>query len=291
MPASEFVVHIDHRHYVEFEDRVANRLAEALSSVGISVVSSDDARKHHDGRVVSLCYTDADEATARARWASATGRVITVRLTMPEKYATDALALVTDPFPTRPTYRDITASRVASTQQTEPNESPWTAAWRGFVMKRTSTIAGRVLDIGCGDPLSARGFWPAAAAWDGVDPMFAVGEAGIVASEAEFLRGAGDSYDCVAWLGSMDHVLDYRLAFDAGLARCRSGGAVIIAGLAWSPGPSSTLATDSIHWHHFRMSDYFALLLEHGCRIDTVDTMAWKGDKHRRAVIIVGAKP
>lgn len=179
-------------------------------------------------------------------------------------------------FDARDRYLELTARRANGYPQNSNTDSPEWRHWRDFARDLTADAQGKVLDIGA-ESLTSVSLWPARVDWTGVDP--APSSAGVDRGIAEELPYQDRTFHAVGFLGSLDHILDYRVALDEARRVLRPGGLLIVAGLAWAPGKVSTLLNDHIHWHHFREADY--QIMGEGMRLVNAIKAGWKYDAHR----------
>lgn len=150
-----------------------------------------------------------------------------------------------------------------------------------------SKASGLTLDIGCDDPAQSRRLFPAGVRYIGLDPGLGPRREACLLGMAEFLPFKDGSLDSVAFLTSLDHVLDYAAALDEAHRVLRPGGRLYVATLIWTH--DADLIHDTIHFHHFRQYEIEGALKPF--QIEKLTRYAWKGDAHRFGVYLVAAKP
>lgn len=141
---------------------------------------------------------------------------------------------------------------------------------------------GRVLDVGCDDPALSRRLFPADVAYVGLEPSLAGGRGFSIAGMAEFLPFADATFDGVAMMTSLDHVLDYHAAIDEAWRVLAPGGSLYLATLLWTE--RAELYRDNIHFHHFREFEIKGALARF--RTISVARYVWKGDRHRHGAYV-----
>jgi SAM-dependent methyltransferase len=146
---------------------------------------------------------------------------------------------------------------------------------------------GAVLDIGCDDPATSRAFFPEGVRHLGLEPSRNDARDFRVIGMAEFLPVASEVFDGAAFLGSLDHVLDYQTAIDEAHRVLKPGGRLLVSSLAWFE--RAALHTDGFHFHHFRLGQLQAALERFV--IDDVVQLPWKFDDHRAEVFLRARKP
>jgi SAM-dependent methyltransferase len=191
-------------------------------------------------------------------------------------------------FDAKERYFQLSEDRAGGYSQNSDLSSPEHNQWVTFVQGVLSGVSGIVLDIGC-ESRESRKMWPLVAFWTGLDP--APKDKGVLKGFAEDLPFVSGSLDTVAFLGSLDHILDYRTAFDEAVRVTRPGGLVVVAGLEWKAGSKAALYNDHVHWHHFRRADYLALANTHNLTPVQTYYEGWKGEAHRRCAGYVWRKP
>lgn len=171
----------------------------------------------------------------------------------------------------------------------EPN-TPLQDHWyrRHLFRSRTlvATARGLVLDIGCDNPDLSRRLFPSSCEYLGIEPSLGRSEHFRVVGMAEFLPFARETFDCVSFLTSLDHVLDHHTAMTEAARVLRPGGKLYLATLIWTE--SAELYRDSIHFHHFR--DYEIQGALRGFSVARIKRYGWKGDPHRFGVYLEATK-
>jgi SAM-dependent methyltransferase len=146
---------------------------------------------------------------------------------------------------------------------------------------------GIALDVGCEDPDTSRCLFPREVRYIGLDPLPSGGGPFRLLGMAEFLPIRDRSVDAVAFLTSLDHVLDYHRAIDEAWRVLKPGGSIYVAALLWRE--RADLLGDHYHFHHFRAYELNGVL----ARFQTVyeQHYAWKDDAHRHGVYLRAVKP
>ena len=137
--------------------------------------------------------------------------------------------------------------------------------------------SGSVLDVGCDDPQISRGLFPAAVQYLGLEPTYADRSQFRIIGIAEFLPFRDESFDNVAVLTSLDHILDYHTAIDEAWRVLRPGGTLYLATLIWIA--NAQLYSDHIHFPHFRDFEILGSLKRFS--INSLRRYTWKGNAHR----------
>lgn len=146
---------------------------------------------------------------------------------------------------------------------------------------------GLVLDVGCDDPALSRRLFPPSVRYVGLDPGLGPRHAPCLVGMAEFLPFTSASLDAVAFLTSLDHVLDYASALEEAFRVLRPGGRLYLATLIWTH--RAELIHDTIHFHHFRQYEIEGALRTF--RVERLTRYCWKDDEHRFGVYLVASKP
>lgn len=171
----------------------------------------------------------------------------------------------------------------------EPN-TPLQDHWyrRHLFRSRTlvATARGLVLDIGCDNPDLSRRLFPSSCEYLGIEPSLGRSEHFRVVGMAEFLPFAEDTFDCVSFLTSLDHILDHHTAIAEAARVLKRGGRLYLATLIWTE--SAELYRDSIHFHHFR--DYEIQGALRGFSVTRIKRYGWKGNLHRFGVYLEATK-
>lgn len=157
--------------------------------------------------------------------------------------------------------------------------------YRSQVLVRSAK--GLVLDVGCDNPALSRKLFPAGVRYFGIDPGLGARSEPCLVGMAEFLPVRSETLDGVAFLTSLDHVLDYHAALDEAYRVLKPGGQLFLGTLIWTH--RAELIRDNIHFHHFRQHEIEGALA--AFRIDSLTRYAWKGDDHRFGVYLVATKP
>ena len=152
-----------------------------------------------------------------------------------------------------------------------------------FRMKEClSTVDGLVLDVGCDDPNISAGLLPSAAKYVGLDPFCRRSEPFRVIGFGEQLPFSDASFDCVVFNTSLDHILDWRRAISEAKRVLVPGGRMYVATLVWTD--RADLATDAVHFHHFRDYELFGAL--DGWELERERRYSYKDDNHRHGLYV-----
>jgi SAM-dependent methyltransferase len=146
---------------------------------------------------------------------------------------------------------------------------------------------GLVLDIGCDKPSISRRLFPGTATFLGLEPSLEVSDEFCLCGMAEHLPLVTASVDNVAFMTSLDHILDYQLAVDEAERVLKPGGRFFLASLVWTD--RASLVSDTVHFHHFR--DFELLGAMRGLQIVNIERYDWKSDTHRFGVYVEARKP
>ncbi|WLA86088.1 class I SAM-dependent methyltransferase [Bradyrhizobium elkanii] len=171
----------------------------------------------------------------------------------------------------------------------EPNTPLQDHWYRRHLFRSRSLVAtahGLVLDIGCDNPDLSRRLFPASCEYLGIEPSLGRRDHFRVVGMAEFLPFARDTFDCVSFLTSLDHVLDHHTAIIEASRVLKPGGKLYLATLIWTE--RAELYRDSIHFHHFR--DYEIQGALSGFSVARIKRYGWKGDPHRFGVYLEATK-
>lgn len=146
---------------------------------------------------------------------------------------------------------------------------------------------GRVLDVGCDDPVLGAGLLPETAAYVGLDPFCRRSMPFRVIGFGESLPFGDASFDCVLFNTSLDHILDWRRAIDEARRVLVPEGVLYICTLVWTE--RADLVTDAVHFHHFRDYEIFGALQEW----EVIDERRYdyKGASHRHGLYVSARKP
>jgi SAM-dependent methyltransferase len=147
--------------------------------------------------------------------------------------------------------------------------------------------SGRVLDVGCDDPLVGQALLPESAMYLGLDPFCRRGEPFRIVGFAEYLPFANASFQAVVFNTSLDHILDWRRAIDEALRVLVPGGDLFISTLVWES--AAGLVTDAVHFHHFRDYEIFGAL--GGLEVTQQHRYDYKGNQHRHGLYVAVRKP
>jgi len=172
----------------------------------------------------------------------------------------------------------------------EHNTAPGDPWYRRHLRRSARLLGdakGLTLDVGCDDPDLSRLLFPPTVSYVGLDPGLGRRSCPCLAAMAEFLPLRSGTMDSVAFLTSLDHVLDYHAALDEAYRVLRPGGTLYLATLIWTA--RADLVMDHIHFHHFREFEIAGALrrfeLKSGVRYN------WKNDDHRHGVYLTAVKP
>lgn len=146
---------------------------------------------------------------------------------------------------------------------------------------------GLVVDVGCDNPALSRRIFPADVTYVGIEPSFGPRTELCPVAMAEFLPFKGEQVDAVAFLTSLDHVLDYHTAIDEAFRILKPGGRLYLATLIWTE--RATLLSDNIHFHHFRQFEIDGVLRRF--HVDRLKRYDWKDNDHRFGIYLAATKP
>lgn len=149
------------------------------------------------------------------------------------------------------------------------------------------SAVGRVLDVGCDDPVLGAALLPTSTQYVGLDPFCSRLSPFRVIGFGEYLPFSDASFDSVMFNTSLDHVLDWRRAIDEAWRVLVPGGVLYICTLIWTE--RADLVTDAVHFHHFRDYEIFGALQ----KWDLVDARRYdyKGATHRHGLYVSVRKP
>ena len=189
----------------------------------------------------------------------------------------------------REQYAQITGIKAAWPQQNSPPGCPHRAALHAKVRDVLAHMpeGARVLDVGCDDPAEARGLWPGWVDHVGLDPA---GAPGAVLGAAEALPFDAASFDVVAFVTSLDHVLDCRVALREASRVLRPQGACFVFTLVWPDAARCDLAPDGVHWHHFMPGQVQSAMSGLFQFAESAYLSGWKGDTHRYVELVRGVR-
>jgi SAM-dependent methyltransferase len=151
----------------------------------------------------------------------------------------------------------------------------------------TEDARGSLLDIGCDTPEISSRMFPPAVAYIGLEPSLARGEQFCICGMAEFLPFHDASFDNVALMTSLDHILDAPRAIEEAFRVLRPGGSLYLASLVWLY--NASLVKDTVHFHHFRDWQLQGLLREFV--IESIQRYGWKDNQHRYGIYLKATKP
>jgi Methyltransferase domain len=170
------------------------------------------------------------------------------------------------------------------------HNSPATDEWFWRHLHRAQKMLvgakGLILDVGCDNPTLSRQLFPAGVQYVGLDPGLGPRSEPCLVGMAEFLPFRSQTLDGVAFLTSLDHVLDYQAALDEAHRVLKPGGQLFLATLIWTQ--RAELINDNIHFHHFRQYEIEGALA--AFRIDQITRHVWKGDDHRFGAYLMATK-
>ena len=146
---------------------------------------------------------------------------------------------------------------------------------------------GTFLDVGCDDVRLARSILSPDVIYVGLDPLLEARGPFRLIAMAEFLPFADASFDNIAFMTSLDHVLDHHRAIDEACRVLRPGGRLYLATLVWTH--DAELFHDHVHFHHFREYEIRGALA--GLDIESVSRYSWKDDAHRHGMYLRASKP
>jgi SAM-dependent methyltransferase len=137
---------------------------------------------------------------------------------------------------------------------------------------------GDTLDVGCDDAMSVQKILPTNVKLLGLDPntnsksavnkIFALGE---------FLPFKNETFDCVMFNTSADHILDVKKAITEAKRVLRPNGKILFATLVWLN--NLELYKDNVHFHHFSPGEIESLF--ENTEIEYLRTYPYSTDKHR----------
>jgi len=149
------------------------------------------------------------------------------------------------------------------------------------------TARGLVLDVGCDDPEIGAALLPPSTRYVGLDPFCRRLQPFRVIGFGEQLPFLNNSFDCIMFNTSLDHILDWRRAIGEARRVLVPGGLLYISTLIWTD--RADLVTDAVHFHHFRDYEIFGALQDWGPveerRYD------YKGASHRHGLYLSVRKP
>ena len=184
-------------------------------------------------------------------------------------------------------YAHISALKQNVEATNTPHGDYWYQKHYEWTRTLTDGASGRTLDVGCDDAEICRGFFPEDVGYLGLDCLFRDRSKFRVLGMAEFLPVKSASFDCVSFLGSLDHVFDYKLALHEAGRVLKPGGTLYLASLVWSR--DYQLHTDAVHFHHFADHELLGALSSYS--IQKLDRYAWKDDTHRESLYLAAQKP
>lgn len=183
-------------------------------------------------------------------------------------------------------YAYLNMVKNAGGEHNTPLSDPWYRRHLHRSRRLLGSAKGLVLDVGCDSPALSRQLFPAGVRYVGLDPGLGPRSEPCLVGMAEFLPFRSQTLDGVAFLTSLDHVLDYQAALDEAWRVLRPGGQLFLATLIWTQ--RAELINDNIHFHHFRQYEIEGALA--AFRIDQITRHAWKGDDHRFGVYLMATK-
>jgi SAM-dependent methyltransferase len=149
------------------------------------------------------------------------------------------------------------------------------------------TARGLVLDVGCDKPSISRKLFPSQSTFLGLEPSLGASGEFCICGMGEHLPLKSESLDGVAFITSLDHVLDYHQALDEAYRVLKPGGMLYLASLVWTE--RASLIGDTVHFHHFRDFELIGALRR--MSIETLERYVWKNDQHRYGVYLAARKP
>ncbi len=150
----------------------------------------------------------------------------------------------------------------------------------------TRDASGSLLDIGCDTPSVSSRQFPAGVDYIGLEPSLTTSDEFCICAMAEFLPIRDDSFDNVALMTSLDHMLDDHQAIDEAFRVLRPGGSLYLASLIWTD--KASLIGDTVHFHHFRDWEIQGLLRKF--TIERVQRYGWKNNDHRFGIYLKARK-
>jgi len=156
--------------------------------------------------------------------------------------------------------------------------------YRARLMARAA--AGTLLDIGCDSPTFGKAPFPATVDYIGLDSLYVDKHEFRLIGMAEFLPFRDSTLDNVAFMASLDHILDYHRAIDEARRVLRPGGKLFLVTLVWVD--RAQLFHDHVHFHHFREFEIFGALSHFS--IDACVRYQWRSDNHRFALYLTATK-
>jgi SAM-dependent methyltransferase len=145
---------------------------------------------------------------------------------------------------------------------------------------------GLVLDVGCDDPATSAALFPPTSEYVGLDPFCLRSEPFRLIGLGEFLPFRDASVANVVFNTSLDHILDWHRAIAEARRVLRPGGRLYIATLIWES--CAELMNDSVHFHHFRLSELLAGLS--GFSVESSVAYDYKGNVHRYGLYLAARK-
>lgn len=180
---------------------------------------------------------------------------------------------------------------LSSIKQNLPQRnSPLHDPWYEFHLKCSAELlkdaSGTILDIGCDSDKSASMIFPDTVEYVGLDVCVSNDKHFQVVGLAEFLPFKNDSFDNVALITSLDHVLDYKTAVDEAYRVLKKGGNLYFSSLVWYK--NYDLFRDINHFHHFTEGQLIDCLKDF--RIQQIKKYDWKEGGHRQSMYLKAIK-
>lgn len=174
-------------------------------------------------------------------------------------------------------------------QSGEINAAPSDVHFRRHLARMHDFVAdcsGLVLDVGCDDPALSAALFPPSASYVGLDPFCMRDEPFRLIGVGEFLPFQDRTVDNVVFNTSLDHILDWRRAVSEAHRVLVTGGVLYLCTLIWER--AADLLTDSVHFHHFRLSELMSGL--DGFDVENVRAFDYKGNLHRYGLYLRARK-
>lgn len=180
---------------------------------------------------------------------------------------------------------------LSSIKQNLPQRnSPITDKWYEFHLECSagllSDASGSMLDIGCDSDSSARKIFPKAVEYAGLDVCVSNDNEFQVVGMAEALPFKDESFDNVALMTSLDHVLDYKTAMIEAYRVLKRGGHLYLASLVWYD--NFDLSKDINHFHHFSEAQILDCLTPF--KIQSTKKYDWKEGGFRQSMYLKARK-
>ncbi|MER1967969.1 class I SAM-dependent methyltransferase [Castellaniella sp. GW247-6E4] len=149
-----------------------------------------------------------------------------------------------------------------------------------------SSARGRVLDVGCDDPMIGAALLDDSASYVGLDPFCKRPSPFRLIGFGENLPFRNATFDCVVFNTSLDHIFDWRKAIDEARRVLVPKGLLFICTLIWTD--RADLVNDAVHFHHFR--DYEIMGQLSSWEVASIKRYDYKGADHRHGLYLSVSK-